>query len=124
MAPPQYPGIEKYDVISFSVDPLRATLELVGNAFLLAMMLLGLVAVIMMFRRGLEWIRNWPYVLPGSLVLAYWATVATTLVGRDDWIIPASLLLGAVSIGSDWISLRQHGMPFSARVSDMMAASG
>jgi hypothetical protein len=60
LAPPQYPGIEKYDVISFSVDPLRATLELVGNAFLLAMMLLGLVAVIMMFRRGLEWIRNWP----------------------------------------------------------------
>jgi hypothetical protein len=52
------------------------------------------------------------------------ATVAATLVGRDDWIIPASLLLGAVSIGSDWISLRQRGMPLSARVSDMMAASG
>ena len=52
------------------------------------------------------------------------ATVATTLVGRDHWIIPASLLLGAVSIGGDWISLRQRGMPFSARVSDMMAASG
>jgi hypothetical protein len=83
-----------------------------------------LVAVIMMFRRGLDWIRNWPYVLPRSLVIAYWATIAATLVGRDDWIIPASLLLGAVSIDSDWTSLRQRGMPLSARVSDMMAASG
>ena len=30
---------------------------------------------------------------------------------------------GVVSIGSDWIFLRQRGLPLSIRVSDMMTAS-
>jgi hypothetical protein len=52
LAPPHYPGIERYDVISFSTDPLRAALEIGGNALLILMTVSALFLVILMFWRG------------------------------------------------------------------------
>jgi hypothetical protein len=52
LAPPHYPGIERYDVIFFSTDPLRAALEIGGNALLILMTVSALFLVILMFWRG------------------------------------------------------------------------
>jgi hypothetical protein len=122
LAPPHYPGIEKYDVISFSTDPLRAVLEIGGNALLILMTGSGLVLVILMFRRGVEWMHKLPYVLPGIFVIVFWSTVGAVLVGRTDWVLPASFLLGGVAMGMNWMSLRKKGLPITARLSDMTDA--
>ena len=71
LAPPHYPGIEKYDVISFSTDLLRAALQIGGNALLILMTGSGLVLVILMFRWGVEWMHKLPYVLPAIVVIAF-----------------------------------------------------
>ena len=51
MAPPNYPGLERYDVISFAADPLRAAMEIGGNTLLIVIGLCGLAATIMTFWR-------------------------------------------------------------------------
>lgn len=123
LAPPHYPRIEKYDVISFSADPLRAVLELGGNTFLVVVAMFGLVALILIFWRGLEWMRNWPHVLPLTLCAVFSATASATMVGRTDWILPGSVMLAAVAMGISWMLLWQKGLPISARVSDVPALS-
>jgi hypothetical protein len=123
LAPPQYPRIARYDVISFGADPLRAALEISGNAFLVVIAVLGFVAVILMFRRGLAWMQHWPDVLPLTLLAVFWATASATMVGHTDWIIPTSVLLAALATGIGWMSLRQMGLPISSRVSDVAAVS-
>ena len=123
LAPPHYPGIARYDVISFDADPLRAALEIAGHAFLVVVAVLGLVAVILMFRRGLAWIHHWPNVLPFTLLAVFWATASATMVGRTDWIIPTSVLFAALAMGVGWMSRRQMGLPISSRVSDVVAVS-
>ena len=123
LAPPHYPGIARYDVISFDADPLRAALEIAGNAFLVVTAVLGLVAVILIFWRGLAWIQRWPDVLPFTLLAVFWATVSATMVGRTDWIIPTAVLFATLATGIGWMSLRQMGLPISSRVSDVVAVS-
>ena len=123
LAPPHYPGIARYDVISFHADPLRAAMEIAGNTFLVVTAVCGLVAVVLIFRRGLAWIRHWPNVLPSTLLTVFWATASATIVGRTDWIIPMSALFAALATGAGWMSLRQMGLPISSRVSDVVALS-
>jgi hypothetical protein len=122
LAPPHYPAIEKYDVISFSADPLRAVLEIGGNALLILMTVSGLVLVTLMFRWGVEWMRKLPYVLPAIFVIVFWSAVGAVLVGRTDWALPASFLLGGVAMGMNWMSLRKKGLPITARLSDITDA--
>jgi hypothetical protein len=72
-----------------------------------------------MFRWGVEWMHKLPYVLPATFVIVFWNTVGAVLVGRTDWVLPASFLLGGVAIGMNWMSLRNKGLPITARLSDM-----
>jgi len=123
LAPPNYPGLERFDIISFAAEPLRAAMEIGGNAFLVVINLCGLVALILTLRRGLTWIQNWPASLPLILVVVFWTTVAATVVGRTDWTLPASVLFGAAAVGIDWVILRRRGLSISARVSDVVARS-
>jgi hypothetical protein len=123
LAPPHYPGLERYDVISFAAEPLRAVMEIGGNSFLVVISVCGLVAVILTFWRGLAWMRNWPHVLPFALVLVFWATAAAALVGRTDWILPASVVFGSVATGTGLMFLRQKGLAITARVSDVVVIS-
>jgi hypothetical protein len=122
LAPPQYPGIERFDVISFRTDPLRASLEIGGNLFLILMALSGLAFVIQSFRRGMKWMSNLPYVLPLVCVAAFWATVASVLIGRTDWVLPASLLLGSGAFAMNWMTLRKNRLPINARLIDVPIA--
>lgn len=122
-APPTYPRLDRYDVISFSTEPLRLVLEIGGNAFLFVTALCGLVAVILMFVRGLRWLHNWPDVLPLTLLMVFLATASATLVGHTDWVLPVSAILGLLTAGAGWISLWRRGQPLSARVSDAAKAA-
>jgi hypothetical protein len=122
-APPHYPGLEKFDIITFAAEPLRAFLEIGGSAFIIALSLYGLVIVIFIFWRGLAWLNNLPYVLPLAFVLVFSAMIASVFTGRTDWILPASMLLGCVAFVIDWISLRRKGLPITARLSDMYPVS-
>jgi hypothetical protein len=123
MAPPNYPGLERYDVISFAADPLRAAMEIGGNTLLVVIGLCGLAATIMTFWRGLDWIQNWPAFLPLTISVVFWGAVAATLVGRIDWLLPESVLLGALAIGIEWVRLRHEGRPITARVSQVVVSS-
>jgi hypothetical protein len=121
LAPPHYPGIEKFDVISFSADPLRAALEIGGNGLLVVVAVSGLVALVFIFRRGLEWMSSWPVVLPLTLYALFLATAAATIVGRTARVLPASLVLGSAAACVGWMCLRQRGLSISARVSELGA---
>ena len=122
MAPPNYPGLERFDVISFAADPLRAAMEIGGNTLLVVIGLCGLAATIMTLWRGLGWIQNWPAFLPLTISMVFWGAVAATFVGRIDWILPESALLGALAIGIDWVRLRHQGLPITARVSQVVVS--
>lgn len=123
LAPPHYPGLERYDVISFAAEPLRAVMEIGGNSFLVAISVCAFLAVILTFWRGLAWMRNWPHVLLFALVVVFWATAAAALVGRTDWILPASVVFGSVATGIGLVFLRQKGLATTARVSDVVVIS-
>ena len=57
-----------------------------------------------------------------SLVLVFLAAISATLVGRTDWALPASLLSAFIATGYQWMTLRQQGLPFTARYADEVAA--
>jgi len=118
LAPPHYPGLERFDLISFATDPLRAALEIGGNSLLVVISACGLVAVILTFRGGLDWIRNYPAFLPATFVAAFWATASAALVRHTEFAIPAAALLGSIAFVVQWIALRQKGFALTARVSD------
>jgi len=122
MAPPNYPGLERYDIISFAADPLRFTMEIGGNTLLVAIGLCGLAATIVTLWRGLDWTQNWPAFLPLTISLVFCGAVAATFVGRIDWILPQSVLLGALAIGIDWVRLRHQGLPITARLSQVVVS--
>jgi hypothetical protein len=121
MAPPDYPGFERYDVISFSAEPLRAFLEVGGSAFLVAISLTGLMLVVLTFWRGPVWWRNLPDLLPVTFVLMFSGAIGGVFTGRADFILPGSLFLGSVAVLFGWIFLRLKGLPITARVSDVVA---
>jgi hypothetical protein len=123
LAPPHYPGLERFDVVSFAAEPFRATMEIAGNSFLVVISVCGLVAVILTFRRGLDWLRYWRVSFVLAVVLVFWATVAAALVRHTDWIIPASVVLGSVATVFGWIQLRWDGLPIDTRVCDLPPAS-
>jgi hypothetical protein len=122
-APPRYPELDKFDVITFATDPLRAFFEIGGSAFMVAISLHGLIIVFLIFWRGLSWLSTLPYLLPLTFVLMFSATIASVFTGHIDWLLPASMLLGSVAIVTDSISLRRMGLPLTARLSDAHAAS-
>ena len=109
---------------SASQEMISFVLDIGGNVLLLAMGILGVIAVLLISRRGLDGIiRNWPYVVPAILVAAFWATMAAALGARRiSWIMPAATLWGLIGLGIGWSVLRQYGLPINARVSDMLVA--
>jgi hypothetical protein len=121
-APPHYPGLEKFDVVTFAAEPLRAFLEIGGSVFVVAIGLLGSMAVILIWRRS-AWLNNLPHVLPLTFFLVFSAAVASVFTRHIDWILPASVLLGSVAVIVDGISLRRKGLPITARLSDAYAVS-
>lgn len=118
LAPPHYPSLERFDVISFANDPLRAALEIGGNSLIVVTNACGLVAVILTFRGGLDWIRSYPAFLPATFVAVFWAAASATLVRKTEFVIPAVALLGSIAFVAQWITLRQKGFALTARVSD------
>jgi hypothetical protein len=121
-APPHYPGLEKFDVVTFAAEPLRAFLEIGGSFFVVAIGLLGLIAAILIWR-GPAWLNNLPLVLPLAFVLVFSGIVASVFTRHIDWILPASLLLGSVAFIIGGISLRRIGLPITAQLSDAYAVS-
>ncbi|MCK1329495.1 MULTISPECIES: hypothetical protein [unclassified Bradyrhizobium] len=96
-------------------------LDVGGNVLLLGMSGFGLVAVLLIARRGFDRVvGNWPYVVPAILVAVFCATMAATLGARRmTWVLPAASLFGLIGLWAGWSVLRQHGLPITARVSDM-----
>lgn len=97
LVPSHYPRLDRYDVISLNADPLRFVLEIGGNLFLVAMALFGLVAVILTFRRRLEWTLNWPDVLPFTLTMVFLATASASW-SRLIWITAISAIKRALRL--------------------------
>ena len=123
LAAPHRAMMDMYEVISFGSDPVRFVLEVGGNVFLLAMGILGVVTVFFLNRRGMDGVRNWPYLIPPVLIAVFWATVAAALgAKRASWILPASTLLGLLGAGVAWYTLWKRGLPINARISDMIEA--
>lgn len=96
-------------------------LDIGGNVLLLAMSCFGVIAVLIIGRRGLDGVvGNWPYVLPVVLVAVFCATIAATFGARQmTWVLPAASFFGLVGLWVGWSGLRQHGLPITTRVSDM-----
>ncbi|UPJ82751.1 hypothetical protein IVB16_12780 [Bradyrhizobium sp. 183] len=96
-------------------------LDIGGNVLLLGVSCFGVIAVLLIGRRGLDGVvGNWPYVLPAVLVAVFCATIAATLGARRmTWVLPAASLFGLIGLWAGWSVLRQHGLPITARVSDM-----
>jgi hypothetical protein len=105
-APPHYPGIERFPVISFKADPLNAALEIGGNLLFILMALSGIVVVIQLFRRGAGWITSFPFALPPIVVFVFLSTVWFVLAGRTDLVLPVALFEGAIVIAADRMLLR------------------
>ena len=100
---------------------ISVVLDIGGNVLLLAMSCFGVIAVLLIGRRGLDGlVGNWPYVLPAVLVAVFCATMAATLGARRiTWVLPAASLFGLVGLWVGRSVLRQHGLPITARVSDV-----
>ncbi|MCK1571999.1 hypothetical protein [Bradyrhizobium sp. 174] len=98
-------------------------LDIGGNVLLLGVSCFGVIAVLLIGRRGLDGVvGNWPYVLPAVLVAVFCATIAATLGARRmTWVLPAASLFGLIGLWAGWSVLRQHGLPITARVSDMLS---
>jgi hypothetical protein len=112
-----------YEAISFGRAPLQFALEIGGNAFLLATAISGLAAVVLISVRGIEWLRSWPYVIPGILIGAFCGSAAAAVAtGRAFWVLPAAIVVGCAGLGAAWSGLRDHGLPIDARISDVTAA--
>lgn len=111
-------------LVRSAAPQLNIALDIGGNVLLLIMSAFGVLAVSLIARRGLDGIvRNWPYVLLGILVAVFCATIAVALGARRmTWVLPAAGLWGLIGLWAGWSVLRQHGLPISARVSDVSAA--
>jgi hypothetical protein len=118
LAPPNYPGLERFEVISFATDPSRAILEVGGNSFLIVISACGIVAAILTLRQGLAWTRIFPAFLPATFVAVFWAAASATLVKHTEFAIPGAALLGFCVFVAQWISLRNKGFALTARVSE------
>ncbi|WP_368507499.1 hypothetical protein [Bradyrhizobium lupini] len=107
--------------LSMPQHGINVVLDIAGNVLLLAMSCFGVIAVLLIGRRGLDGvIGNWPYVLPAVLVAVFCTTMAATLGARRmTWVLPAASLFGLVGLWAGWSVLRQHGLPITARVSDV-----
>jgi len=101
-------------------DGVSAALDIGGNVLLLIMSILGVVTVLYISRKGVDVIRNWPYVAPGILVAVFWATMAATLgAGRMTWVLPAAGVGVLMGLVAGWSTLLRHGLPITARASDV-----
>jgi hypothetical protein len=117
--PPGYTRLKGHDLILFSAEPVRASLEIVGNLFLIMISLAMIVAIAKCFRHGLAWTKNLPYFFPLALTLVFLSTVSATLVQRVDWIPPIAILFAGFAVGTAWIELRKKGLPLAATASNV-----
>lgn len=103
-------------------DGVSAALDIGGNVLLLIVSILGVVTILYIARKGLDLIRSWPYVAPGILIAVFWATMAATLgAGRMTWVLPAAGVGILMGLAAGWSTLRRHGLPITARGSDVPA---
>ncbi|WP_407185965.1 hypothetical protein [Bradyrhizobium centrosematis] len=118
-------GVRLYEHVlgghSMPQHGVSLVLDTGGNVLLFGMSCFGVIAVLLIGRRGLDGVLgNWPYVLPGVLVAVFCATMAATLGARRmTWVLPAASLFGLIGLWAGWSVLRQHGLRITARVSDM-----
>jgi hypothetical protein len=121
--PPGYTRLKGHDLIFFSSEPIRASLEIAGSLYLIIVGLLVTFAVTKSFWRGFVWVRDLPCFLPSTFVLVFISTVSGLVVGHVEWVLPASVLFGGSAVGGAWIDLRQKGLTLAATVSDVRIAS-
>jgi hypothetical protein len=118
-------GVRLYEHVlggrSMPQHRVSLVLDIGGNVLLLGMSCLGVIAVLLIGRRGLDRVvGTWPYVLPAVLVAVFCATIAATLGARQmTWVLPAASLFGLIGLWAGWSVLRQDGLPITTRVSDM-----
>lgn len=118
-------GVRLYEHVlggrSIPQHGVSLVLDIGGNVLLLGMSCFGVIAVLLIGRRGLDGVvGNWPYVLPIVLVAVFCAAIAAAFGARRmTWVLPAASLFGLVGLWVGWSGLRQHGLSITTRVSDM-----
>jgi|GEM_PF-6287862 len=126
-----FSGVRFYEHLLLDRAPdqgLSFALDLAGNGLLLSMSILGIVAVILINRRGLDGvIQNWPYLATGGLFAMLIATPAAGLsaafYGQPmSFVLAFALFWGLAGLWSSWSVLKKQGLPINARASDVSAA--
>jgi len=117
--PPSYTRLKGHDLILFSAEPIRASLEIAGNLFSIIIGLAMLVTIAKVFRHGLVWTSKLPCYLPMAFVLVFLSTLSANAVQRVDWTLPAAVLFAGLAICAVWIELRTKGLSLAATVSDV-----
>ncbi len=104
---------------AWSQGAIAVLFDIGGNALLVYLGILGVLAVILLGRRGYEVIRDLPCVAIPMLISVFGGTVGGVIgTARVSHAIPAAIVFGLMGLVAGWGTLRELGLPITARVCD------